>query len=265
MGASVSYPEIPGESYDSLDKQGRITFSEDADTIEVVQRFKKKTGVDLFSLKGSEFASTVNALMAGREIAGKFKAPPSKYSFYHNLRIRNRGITEPASNYAYDYFFKDPETPEDKEKRIESGEKTDAQKAADAAKDARVANVKKDQTFLEWLFGSTDDTEKTGTDASKPKADTPVPSSFSSMTSTATAFSPLTSMAPNSNPVSTLTPATGTPSPAIAGSSLSGLSMDSLGQSISGLASNANLTPAPVPAATPAPVPVPAATPAPGA
>jgi hypothetical protein len=248
--ASLAYGDLPGTAYDTLDQQGRITFGDNADTLEVVQRFKKKTGVDLFSLKGSDFSSTLLALMAGREIAGKFKAPPSKYSFYHSLKIRFRGITEPASDYAYDYYFKDPETVEDKAKAAESGQKTDAQVAADAAKDAKDAKAKKDQTFFEWLFGSdttdtttttstdtttttstgTGTTTVTGTDASASAtpgsaaanagASSALSSMGSSLASTASQFVPLSTPAPAPNAVSTATPATGTPAPADTTSSL---------------------------------------------
>ena len=180
----MSYPEIPGTTYDSLDKEGRIAFSNDPGTIEVVQRFKKKTGVDLFSLKGSEFTSTVSALMTGREIAGKFKAPPTKYSFYHNLRTRTRGITEPASNYAYDYFFKDPETLEETSKALE-----EAQKTAEASKNDKVA---KDQSWGDWinsLLSGETIANDTSTDATKKQAAaTSGITSLSSITSQASSF-----------------------------------------------------------------------------
>lgn len=247
MGAAASYPDVPGESYDSLNKQGRITFSEDADTIEVVDRFKKKTGVDLFSLKGSEFGSTIMALGLGRQIAGKYKAPPTKYSFYHTLRKHDRSISEPASNYAHDYFFKDPETLEEKAKKIESGEKTDAQKAADAAKDAKAgqnadatkdANAgqnagagKKDKTWAEWLFGSTDDT----TDGSTPSNVAP--------------SSSLTSMLPSTTTGTSIP--TGAPSTSSATNMLSGLSLNSA-SNMGSMLQNQTATGAP---AGPAPVP----------
>ena len=198
MGAAASYPSVAGSTYDTLAKGDRITFNDDADSIEIVQRFKKKTGVDLFTLNGSDFASTVNALMIGRQIAGNFKAPPSKYSFYHNLRTKTRGITEPASNYAYDYFFKDPETPEEKAKSAELAQQT-AQAGA-AAKEAKANGedpAKKDQTFMEWVMSFFDGTASasandtstdTSTDISKPDAVASKLSSFSSMTANATDF-----------------------------------------------------------------------------
>lgn len=200
MGAAASYPSTAGTSYDSLDKQGRITFGDDADTIEIVQRFKKKTGVDLFTLKGTEFASTVNALMTGRQIAGNFKAPPSKYSFYHALRSKTRGIDETSSNYAHDYFFKDPETPAEKAKAVEAAQEAakvgaeakEAKLNPDASKDASL-DASKDQSFIEWLTslisgnGSAADTDVT-TDPAKPEAAKTALSSFSSITSNASSF-----------------------------------------------------------------------------
>lgn len=202
MGAAASYPSTSGASYDSLDKQGRITFGDDADTIEIVQRFKKKTGVDLFTLKGTEFASTVNALMTGRQIAGNFKATPSKYSFYHTLRTKTRGIDETSSNYAYDYFFKDPETPAEKAKAVEAAQ--EAAKVGAVAKEAKVngaepslqsSDQSKDQSFIEWVMslvdGSSTATDKDtsadkGTNATKPEAASL--SSLSGITSAASNF-----------------------------------------------------------------------------